>query len=137
MYYGEKFLLLIVSAAIALLSPIKEILIFTGFLISLDILTGIWASKKRGEKYSSDKLKNSWSKIVLYPLGIIFSYYAEMLVPEIPFLKGASLLLIMIEGKSLEENFSDILGLSLMKYIRMYVSKGFIKNNFNDKKEDK
>jgi hypothetical protein len=122
------------TALAAVLSPIYPLLFFTGFLIALDILTGVWASRKRGEVYSSEKLKNSWSKIVLYPLGIIFSYWAEFLVPEIPFLKGAALLLILIEGKSLEENFSSILGLSLMQYLRAYISKGFNKA-FTDKKE--
>lgn len=123
----EKTTALIIGWLAAFLSPIFGLLVFSGVLIFADILTGVWASKKRGEKYSSEKLKKSWSKVVLYPLGIIIGHYAELLVPEIPFVKGAALLLMMIEFKSLEENFSDILGLSLMKYIRALVSKGFNK----------
>jgi len=111
-------------AIMAFLAPLKELMLFVGFAIALDFLTGYWASKTRGEKFSSRKAQRSWAKVILYPTGIVFSFCAESFAPEIPFVKGATYLLIIIEGKSLEENFSDILGISMMKYIRAFIFKG-------------
>jgi hypothetical protein len=119
-----RFFVFIGGAILAFISPITELLWFAGFAISLDLLTGIWASKKRKEPFESKKLSRSWAKTILYPLGFIFSHWAESLAPEVPFIKGATYLLIVIEGKSLEENFSDILGFSMMRYIKVFVLKG-------------
>jgi len=123
------------------LAPLKGLMYFVGFAIALDFATGYWASRKRGEKFSSRKAQRSWAKIILYPMGITFSFCAEYFAPEIPFVKGATYLLIIIEGKSLEENFSEILGFSMMTYIKVYIIKGrkglleaIEKNNNNEDK---
>jgi hypothetical protein len=122
-YWMPKFVVLGVALG-TFFAPLTHILIFTGFAIALDFVTGYWASKKRGERFNSRKAQRSWAKVILYPLGFIFSQGAEYLAPEVPFVKGALYLLIIIEGKSLEENFSEILGYSLMKYIKAFMMKG-------------
>ena len=114
----------ILGAIGAFLSPITSLLGFAGGLIVVDLITGTWASRTRGEKFDSKKLRKSYAKCIIYPMGIIIGYAAEHFNPEIPFVKGASFLLIVIEGKSFEENASDILGYSLLKYIRTFVFKG-------------
>ena len=124
------------ASILAAIAPIKSLLLFTGFVIMLDLVTGIWASRKRKEAITSRRLERTWSKIIIYPLGIIFGHWAEVLVPEIPFVKGATLLLIIIEGKSLEENFGYILGQPLSKYIRDLVTKG-ARGVFESKDDDK
>ena len=111
-------------ALMAFIAPVTDLLWFAGFVIFIDLVTGSWASIKRGEKFDSKKLQRSWAKIVLYPLGIIFSFCAEAFAPEVPFVKGATYLLIVIEGKSMEENFSSILGFSMMNYIKTFILKG-------------
>ncbi len=118
------WIVFLIGALLAFVAPINNLLLFTGFAIVLDVFTGVWASRSRGETFNSKKLSRSWAKMVLYPGGIIFSFWAEKLAPEIPFVKGATYLLIAIEGKSLEENFSDILGFSMMKYIRVFITRG-------------
>lgn len=119
-----KAVMFILGAIGAFLSPITSLLGFAGGLIAVDLFTGIWASRVRGEKFDSKKLRKSYAKCIIYPLGIIIGYTCEKFHPEIPFVKGASFLLIVIEGKSFEENASTILGYSLMKYIRTFVFKG-------------
>lgn len=118
------FLSGMVIFAIGLFYPVISLIYFAGFLIFLDLVTGIWAAMKRGESFNSKKLSRSWAKILLYPLGIILSYFSEFLLPEIPFIKGCTFLLIVIEGKSLEENFSEILGVPFIKYFRAFILKG-------------
>lgn len=129
---GFKIASYVVTSIIGLVSPLKSLLLFTGFVIALDLITGVWASKKRKIAITSRRLERTWSKIVVYPLGIVFGHWAEILVPEIPFVKGATLLLIIIEGKSLEENFGYILGQPLSKYIRQLITKG-ARSFFEDK----
>lgn len=131
---GFKVATYLIYSIIGLISPIKSLLLFTGFVIALDLITGLWASKKRQIPITSRRLERTWSKLIVYPLGIIFGHWAEMLVPEIPFVKGATLLLIIIEGKSLEENFGYILGQPLSKYLRQLITKG-ARSFFEDKEK--
>lgn len=119
--------------------PIFGVLLFTGFVIAFDTVTGIWAASKRGEKISSKKMKNAIPKIILYSLAIIFSSWAELLLPGIPFIKGAATLLIVIEGKSLLENANDILGYDLLKLVKLYIVEGkdaVLKYKENNDKKD-
>ena len=109
---------------LAFLAPVASLLYFTGFVIFADTITGIWASHRKGEKITSQKLKGILPKILLYPLIIVVAHWSETLIPEIPFVKGATFLLIVLEGKSIEENVSEILGISLFKYIKILVTKG-------------
>lgn len=119
-----NFVAALLASVLASLAPIKSLLLFTGFAISLDLITGIWASKKKGMAITSRRMERTWAKFILYPLGIIFGHWAEILLPEIPFVKGATLVLIMIEGKSLEENFGIIIGEPLSSYIKRVVIEG-------------
>lgn len=119
-----QFIAATLSAAVASLAPITSLLFFTGFVIMLDLATGIWASVKMNQKVTSRRLERTWAKFILYPAGIIFGHWCEYLLPEIPFIKGATLVLIMIEGKSLEENFGNILGEPLSRYIKRVIING-------------
>lgn len=116
--------MVIITFFIGMFYPYKALVFFAGFLIFADLVTGIWASRKRGEPFVSDKLYKSVAKVFLYPMAIYFSGKAEALIPEIPFIKGCAFILVIVEGKSLEENFSEILGIDMFKYIRTFVLRG-------------
>lgn len=110
---------------IGMFYPVKGLVWFAGFLIFADLTTGIWASVvTKGEKFDSNKLYKSVAKIFLYPMAIYFSHKAETLIPEIPFVKGCAFLLVIVEGKSLEENFSTILKIDMFRYIKVFVLRG-------------
>jgi phage-related holin len=104
--------------------PIASMLLFTGFMIFFDAVTGIWASKRRGEVISSEKMKRSVYKVIIYPLAFIISSWAELILPSIPFIKGASTILIAIEGKSVLENFNDILGYNISEMVKVFITNG-------------
>lgn len=132
----EKILLGLTALVAGIFVPIGEILMFTGFVILIDTITGIWAAKKRGEKIHSSKMKRVLSKLILYPLAIILASWSERILPGIPFIKGAALLLVSVEGKSVLENLGDILGYNLLKMAKIYImegKKGLI--NFKTKKK--
>jgi phage-related holin len=133
MFYENlnKIILMIIYFFVGIFIPIKGLLYFTGFMIFVDTFTGIWAAKCRGEEITSKKLKGVLPKIIIYPLAIIIASWCEFLAPEIPFIKGATFMLIMIEGKSFLENCSDILGYDVIKLLRNYIingKKSFLKN---------
>ena len=123
---------------IGIFYPVISLIFFAGFLIVLDIITGVWASKKRGEDIDSKKLSRSISKAIMYPFAIILAHLCERFLHEIPFVKGVTFLLIIVEGKSLDENMKDILGFSFFKYIKAFLidgKKGLFKEM--DKKKGK
>lgn len=120
----QKITFALGSLMTGILIPVIEVLLFTGFVIFLDTLTGIWAAQVRGEELNSKKAKGVISKLVIYPLVIILASFAERLIPEIPFIKGGAVLLIAVEGTSILENMRDILGQDLLKIIRVYIMDG-------------
>src|SRR5690606_39445730 len=54
-FSNPDFWLKIITSASVFISPIKEIIIAVICLITVDAITGIWASYKRGQKFSSRK----------------------------------------------------------------------------------
>ena len=120
----EKIATIVASLTAGILLPVAEILLFTGFVLVMDTFTGIWAAKKRGERIHSSKMKRVLSKLLLYPAIIIIASWAEKILPAIPFIDGAAVILIAVEGKSILENASDILGYDLLKVIKAYISDG-------------
>jgi len=120
----EKIGKIATSLVAGIFIPAVDILIFAGFLIFADTFTGIWAAKTRGEAIHSSRMKQVLSKLIIYPTMIIFSSWAEYLLPEIPFLKGSSVLFVVVEGKSISENISDILGYDLINLIKAYIENG-------------
>jgi len=120
----EKIATIVASLTAGILLPVAEILLFTGFVLVMDTFTGIWAAKSRGERIHSSKMKRVLSKLLLYPAIIIIASWAEKILPAIPFIDGAAVILIAVEGKSILENASDILGYDLLKVIKAYISDG-------------
>jgi hypothetical protein len=115
----------------AVLLPVAPSLFLIGLLIIADTFTGIWAAKKRSENILSFRMFNGIiPKVILYPLGIILASGFEHLYPEIPAIKVTAFLFISIEVKSLSENFSTILGMPFVKWIKLLIFKG--KKNFTN-----
>jgi phage-related holin len=134
----EKIMTIVASLVAGIFIPVVEILLFTGFVLVTDTITGIWAAKSRGERIHSSKMKRVLSKLLLYPAVIIIASWAEKILPAIPFIDGAAVILISVEGKSILENVSDILGYNILKLVKAYISdggKGVLE--FKNKKDEK
>lgn len=91
-----------------------------GLLIMFDTVTGIWGAIKKGgvQEITSRKLGRIITKLVLYPMAIGAAWLMQKLVPEIPFIKVTLGILATIEGKSIFENISKILGYDLIDRLK-------------------
>jgi hypothetical protein len=107
-------------SAVAILLPIKPLLMAVGFLITMDTITGIWAAKKRGEKISSAKLRSTVSKAFIYQLCVISGfivgkYIIDDILPVAKLVAGA---IATVELKSILENSNYILGVNVFDALK-------------------
>jgi len=99
-------------------------MITVGFLVLGDLITGIWASVKRGETFSSAKLRQTITKTLGYQLAIVLSYVTEsQLMPEIPVLKVVAGLIASTELVSALENLASITGVPLAEAVKKLFDK--------------
>ena len=121
----EKIMVAMFAFFASLACPVGEIMFFAGFMVFVDTFTGIWAAKMRGDKITSRKLGRVVSKLVLYPIAIIVAAWCEKLQPGVPFVESATTLLIVVEGKSMIENLTDILGYNFLRIIKGIITDGY------------
>lgn len=106
------------------LAPAKATMIAVGFLVIGDLVTGIWAAVKRGETFSSAKLRQTITKTLGYQLAIVLSYVTEsQLLPEIPVLKVVAGLIASTELVSALENLASITGVPLADGVKKLFNK--------------
>ena len=110
-------------AILTILAPIQTAILSVGFLIIVDLITGVIAAFKRGEVIKSNRLKNTVVKMLVYNLLLISSFIAETyLTPWIPFTNVALSFLVIVEVKSLGENFQAITGISFLNFLKSYIN---------------
>ncbi len=110
---------------VAICTPIVPMLFFIGMLIVADTLTSFWASKKKNKPIVSARMFDCLvPKLILYPSGILLASAFEYLYPEIPAIKVTSFMFISVEAKSLGENFTIILGMPFVKWLKLLIFKG-------------
>lgn len=103
--------------------PIAPTLIWLGALIFIDLVMGIWKSKKKKEKITSRKLSHTVTKLVLYLLAVVVCHIVDTQFLTLDWLPATSTQLVagflaVIELKSIMENISDILGIQLWEWIK-------------------
>ena len=103
----------------ATLAPIKALLIACGVIIAADMITGMMAAKKRGEKIESAEMRRSLSKMVVYQIAIISGFVLQtyMLEDLIPVAKVVGGVIGMVEFKSILENVSTIAGQDILQLV--------------------
>jgi hypothetical protein len=97
---------------IALLAPIKPVLLATGVLIFADLILGVMAAKKRGEPITSSALRRTISKLFIYNITILSGFLFEKylmgdLIPAVKLIAGV---IGVVELKSILENADDVNG---------------------------
>lgn len=102
-----------------MLAPIQAVMLTVGFLIFLDLATGIWAALKRQEKISSAALRRTLSKMIIYQLAIISGFLIEhhIVGDSIPMIKILAGFISLVELKSILENSNVILGANVFKLL--------------------
>lgn len=98
----------LVLLVLAFLAPIKQIIIATLFLISMDFVTGILASKVKRHKISSARMSQTIGKILVYLTTIIvvhvvneYMLFGSDVLPLEGFVSG---FIALTELKSILEN---------------------------------
>lgn len=105
--------------AIAALSPIHSVMITVGILITMDLITGLWAAYKKSEIITSAALRRTVSKFVVYQIAVISAFIVQkyMLSDMVPASNIVAGVIGMVELKSVLENASKILGGDVFKLI--------------------
>ena len=106
----------IAIATLAVLAPIKALLIATGAVIFIDLITGVWRAIKAKEAISSSIMRRTVTKFLVYQFAIITAFIIQtFLAPEIPMTKLVSSVIGLVEAKSILENLNDIYGTDVFK----------------------
>jgi len=104
-------------------TPIQAAMFGCGVLIVIDAITGIIASKVKGNKIESHKLKDTFIKMFLYQLGIITAHLTEVYIFEgIAFTKIILSSISVIEFYSVLENISGATGTDLLSSVKRKIS---------------
>ena len=120
----DQFLFKILTAFIIFLTPIKGVLLAVSILIIADAITGIWASKIKGEIFSSKKFFNSITKLLFYLLLILISQMIQLhLINEIPFLQLSIYFIVFYEFSSFLENVGVITGRDVFGFFKAALGK--------------
>lgn len=106
-------------AIVTVLAPIHAIMVVVFFLIMTDLIFGIWAAVKRGERITSSAMRRTISKILVYETVLIAAFVFEF------FLLGGTLFVVKltaaiigaVEMKSLLESANDITGTNIFKEV--------------------
>jgi len=118
---------------ISFFTPIAKLMFLVGLLVTFDIITGVIAAKKRGEKITSKKLGASVTKTLLYFIAIILAQLMQNnFLPTFDqsITKAVSAIFAVIEFKSNLENISSATGIDLIEKLKMYIeTKRQVKKN--------
>lgn len=108
----KEYLTALLVSVVAIFAPIKAIFLVTGILIFSDLVFGIIAAKKRGEKITSAGLRRTVTKIFVYNAAVALGFLVEkyMLDGFIPVSKIASGLISVVEFTSILESLNAING---------------------------
>lgn len=100
------------------LAPVREAMIGVTFLVFIDLITGIWRSKRAGQAVTSWGLRRTVSKTIAYQAALITSYVTEtVFMPGLPIVKAVAGLIAVTELKSNLENLHAITGVDFWQRI--------------------
>lgn len=114
-----KYLQPLLISLAAVFAPIKSVLLVTEFLILADLISGVLAAKKRGEKITSAGYQRSVVKFLVYNLATITAFLIETYLVEnvFPITKIVSSIIGVTEGLSIFENLNSINGTDIFKQV--------------------
>jgi phage-related holin len=119
-----KYFLFFGAALISFFAPIAKLMFIIGLLVTFDIITGVIAAKKRGEKITSKKLGASVTKTILYFITIILGQIMQNnFLPTFDqsITKAVAGIFAVIEFKSNLENISSFTGIDLIDRLKAFL----------------
>lgn len=114
---------------LALIAPIKTVMLTIGFLIIADFITGAYAAFKNDVPIRSERIGHTVSKFFIYNLVVLSAFLLEKyIVNEIPFQKIITGFIAIAEIKSILENFDKIYGVNPFKALINIMKKSELKD---------
>lgn len=125
-----KIIHALLIALIGIFSPTTPILSTIVVLVLVDLLTGIIVSRRTGIPITSDGLKRSVLKLLVYMIAVLSAFLVGnfLIGPLVPVLNIVAGLIGVTELKSVLENLDLISGGSLMKSIISAIQKNVSSN---------
>lgn len=118
--FSKAWIVAIVMACVNYLIPIKAFIFITLGMVAGDLITGIMAAGKRGERITSAGLSRSVVKFVMYAVAIVASHAMEDV-----YFKGSFPLVYTVAGYisvtefwSLLENVGTVTGADIVSVIK-------------------
>jgi phage-related holin len=130
-----KFLGNLLLSILAVLAPIKAVMISAAVLVVADLILGIVAAIKRGEKITSAGFRRTISKLFVYEMAVVLGFICEkyLISGTVPLSKIMSAYIGLTEMKSIVENLDSINGKPIFKDI---ISKLGSQNDSKDNESD-
>lgn len=106
-------------ACLAILAPVKAMVITASVLVIFDMITGIMAARKSGLPITSAGLRRTVSKMIIYTAGIILTFITEKYLLEgyLPVCNWMTGMIGMVELMSCLENLNTLSGTNLLQSI--------------------
>ena len=120
-----KFMVFLM-ATLAYFEPTKIALLTVLGLCGADMILGMIAAVKRGEKLTSKRARDTVNKLASYGIAILISFVIEkeLLHEDFPAMKIGLVTISLWELWSMDENFQSINGFSLFKPLISVLKKG-------------
>lgn len=111
-----KFCAYLTASLTAFFIPISWAITSVVVVVFIDTITGVMSAGQKGIKeIKSRKLSNIISKVIYYLCAIVLCRIAELFIDDsVPFVKLALVSVMIIEVKSIDENFEKTFGYSFI-----------------------
>lgn len=128
----KQFLIKLYTAIAVIFAPVQSIMLSALALIAADLITGVMAARKRGEKIKSSGLRRTIVKILVYEIAIGLGFIAQhyLMMDVIPIANIIGSYVGLTELVSVYENIDKMSGGQLLKSIIDRLKSA------NDKKQD-
>lgn len=115
----------LILAGLAVFAPIQGVIITVGVLIFADLVLGVMAARKRGEKITSAGMRRTVTKMCVYQVAVLTGFLFEtyLLGGLLPVSKLVAAVIGVVEFKSLLENATEITGTDFKDIIKKLGSK--------------
>lgn len=114
----------LIAAVVTHLLPLKQFVAVTFVMVLFDLITGIQAAKKRGEKINSSGLRRTAVKFAMYCLAIVGGHsVAAVYFPTFPMVYAISCYICVAEFWSVLENVGTVTGIDVLSSVREQLGK--------------
>lgn len=111
---------LLLISSLAVIAPVKGIMVAVGALIFFDLVTGVMAARKRGERITSAALRRTISKLVVYQMSVLSGFILEtyLISDIVPIAKLVAGVIGMVECLSVAENMKTVTGVDITQIFK-------------------